>query len=124
MLRFVRAPFKCCNSLIYGLQKYVPGLPVVSFRFSDQIKQKYPDVQQKWMQTLLRAKGWLVSAFNKRIYLASFITSRLIFQSARIVPNYELAPNLENIDILRVVVRENLTEAVRLSSCFALSVIY
>lgn len=39
-------------------QKYTPALPVVSFRFSDDFKQKYPDIQQKWMQTLLRAKGW------------------------------------------------------------------
>jgi hypothetical protein len=31
----------------------------------------------------------------------------------RIVPNYELAPNLEQIDILRVVVRESMTEVVR-----------
>lgn len=30
----------------------------------------------------------------------------------RIVPNYELAPNLEHIEILRVVVRENMTEMV------------
>jgi hypothetical protein len=30
----------------------------------------------------------------------------------RIVPNYELAPNLEQIEILRVVVRENMTEMV------------
>ena len=33
---------------------------------------------------MLRAKGW-------------------------IVPNYELAPNMQNVEILRVVVRENLT---------------
>lgn len=65
-------------------QSYVPGLPVVSFRFTDEYKQKYPDVQQKWVQVLLRAKGW-------------------------IVPNYELAPDLEQIEILRVVVRENMT---------------
>lgn len=31
----------------------------------------------------------------------------------RIVPNYELAPNLEQVDILRVVVRESMTEVVR-----------
>ncbi|PSR88902.1 hypothetical protein PHLCEN_2v5051 [Hermanssonia centrifuga] len=63
---------------------YVPGLPVVSFRFSDKYRAQNPDVQQKWVQTLLRAKGW-------------------------IVPNYELAPDLENIEILRVVVRESVT---------------
>ena len=65
-------------------QSYVPGLPVVSFRFSDAFKQENPEVQQVWVQTLLRAKGW-------------------------IVPNYELAPDLQNVQILRVVVRENVS---------------
>ncbi|KAI0312733.1 glutamate decarboxylase [Amylostereum chailletii] len=68
------------------IEEYVPGLPVVSFRFSDKYKKQNPDVQQKWIQTLLRAKGW-------------------------IVPNYELAPDLEQIEILRVVVKENMAEA-------------
>jgi glutamate decarboxylase len=67
------------------IETYVPGLPVVSFRFSDDFRQKNPDIQQKWIQTLLRAKGW-------------------------IVPNYELAPDLEKVEILRVVVRENMSE--------------
>ena len=57
---------------------------MVSFRFSEKYRSQNPDVQQKWVQTLLRSKGW-------------------------IVPNYELAPDLENIDILRVVVRESVT---------------
>ncbi|KAJ3515561.1 hypothetical protein NLJ89_g1677 [Agrocybe chaxingu] len=64
---------------------YEPGLPVVSFRLSDNFQNKYPEIQQKWIQTLLRAKGW-------------------------IVPNYELAPDLQQVEILRVVVRENVTE--------------
>ena len=59
-------------------------MPVVSFKFTDDFKQKHPDVQQKWVQVLLRAKGW-------------------------IVPNYELAPDMQDIEILRVVVRENVT---------------
>ncbi|KAI0674361.1 glutamate decarboxylase [Trametes maxima] len=67
-----------------NVDNYVPGLPVVSFRFSDDFRKKYPDVQQKWVQMLLRAKGW-------------------------IVPNYELAHNLQNVEILRVVVRENMS---------------
>ena len=66
------------------VQSYVPGLPVVSFRFSDSFKQENPEVQQVWVQTLLRAKGW-------------------------IVPNYELAPDLQDVQILRVVVRENVS---------------
>ena len=32
----------------------------------------------------------------------------------RIVPNYELAPDMQDIEILRVVVRENFSEAVGL----------
>ncbi|KAF9466420.1 glutamate decarboxylase [Collybia nuda] len=68
-----------------NLQRYIPGLPVVAFRFSDDFQEKHPDLQQKWIQTLLRAKGW-------------------------IVPNYELAPGLEKVEILRVVVRESMTE--------------
>lgn len=39
-------------------QAYEPGLPVIAFRFSDDFKRKNPDIQQKWIQTLLRAKGW------------------------------------------------------------------
>ncbi|KAG5645812.1 hypothetical protein DXG03_005153 [Asterophora parasitica] len=67
------------------IESYVPGLPVVSFRFSDAYKQKHPEVQQRWIQTLLRAKGW-------------------------IVPNYELPPALQQVEILRVVIRESMTE--------------
>lgn len=67
------------------IDSYEAGLPVVAFRFSDEFKQKHPGLQQKWIQTLLRSKGW-------------------------IVPNYELAPDLQNVEILRVVVRENMAE--------------
>ncbi|KAG1883197.1 pyridoxal phosphate-dependent transferase [Suillus subluteus] len=69
-----------------NIENYEEGLPVVAFRFSDSFQGSYPDIQQKWIQILLRAKGW-------------------------IVPNYELAPDLEQVQILRVVVRENMTEA-------------
>ncbi|KAG8973294.1 hypothetical protein FRB90_009960 [Tulasnella sp. 427] len=65
-------------------QYYRRGLPVVSFRFSDEFQQEYPWVKQEWMQTLLRIKQW-------------------------IVPNYALPPDAEKIEILRVVVRENVS---------------
>ena len=68
----------------HSIEGYIPGLPVVAFRFSQKFREANSKVQQRWVQTLLRAKGW-------------------------IVPNYELAPNLESIEILRVVVKENLT---------------
>ncbi|SJL00144.1 related to glutamate decarboxylase [Armillaria ostoyae] len=67
-----------------NVENYMAGLPVVSFRFTDEFQERYPEVQQRWIQTLLRAKGW-------------------------IVPNYELAPNLQNVQILRVVVRDSMT---------------
>ncbi|KAG1843555.1 pyridoxal phosphate-dependent transferase [Suillus subalutaceus] len=69
-----------------NVENYEEGLPVVAFRFSDSFQESYPDIQQKWIQILLRAKGW-------------------------IVPNYELAPDLEQVQILRVVVKENMTES-------------
>ncbi|SNX87806.1 related to GAD1 - glutamate decarboxylase [Melanopsichium pennsylvanicum] len=65
---------------------YRAGLPVVSFRWSESFRERNPELEQRWMQTLLRSKGW-------------------------IVPNYNLSPDLEQIDILRVVVRENLSES-------------
>jgi len=63
---------------------YQRGLPVVAFSFSDAFKSEYPHVKQEWIQNLLRVKGW-------------------------IVPNYALPPNAENIDVLRVVVRESVS---------------
>jgi glutamate decarboxylase len=39
---------------------YMEGLPVVSFRFTDEIKQKFPNVQQAWVQKQLRGIGWIV----------------------------------------------------------------
>ncbi|KAK4686768.1 glutamate decarboxylase, partial [Tremellales sp. Uapishka_1] len=63
---------------------YNEGLPVVSFRFTDEIKAKYPNLKQAWMQTALRTIGW-------------------------IIPNYGLAPNCEDVEILRAVVRESLS---------------
>ncbi|KAJ3572243.1 hypothetical protein NP233_g3221 [Leucocoprinus birnbaumii] len=67
-------------------EHYQPGLPVVSFRFSDEFKKENPNVQQRWIQVLLKTKGW-------------------------IVPNYGAPEGPDSgIDILRVVVRETLTE--------------
>lgn len=68
-------------------ENYMPGLPVVSFRWLDKVTERAPYLkgQQRLMQTLLRAKGW-------------------------IVPNYNLPKGLENVEILRVVVREDMSE--------------
>lgn len=39
---------------------YMEGLPVVSFRFTDEIKAKFPNVKQAWVQLQLRGIGWIV----------------------------------------------------------------
>ncbi|POV96942.1 hypothetical protein PSHT_14857 [Puccinia striiformis] len=67
-----------------GFEEYVMGLPVVAFCWTDEFKNKHPHLKQSWVQTLLRAHAW-------------------------IVPNYELPPNMEDTQILRVVVRESMS---------------
>ncbi|KAF5364790.1 hypothetical protein D9758_009317 [Tetrapyrgos nigripes] len=66
-------------------ESYESGLPVVSFMLSDDFKSKYPHVKQVWIQSLLRGKGW-------------------------IVPNYGAPQGEESTEMLRVVVRETLSE--------------
>ncbi|KAH9934900.1 glutamate decarboxylase [Fomitopsis serialis] len=57
---------------------YVPGLPVVSFRFSDKFKSDNPDVQQVWVQTLLRAKGWIILRVVVRESVSAVMIDRLV----------------------------------------------
>ncbi|KAJ7033190.1 glutamate decarboxylase [Mycena alexandri] len=64
---------------------YERGLPVVSFKLSDKYAEEYPHVQQAWIQSMLRTKGW-------------------------IVPNYNAPEGEAETQILRVVVRETLSE--------------
>ncbi|EGO29170.1 hypothetical protein SERLADRAFT_341298, partial [Serpula lacrymans var. lacrymans S7.9] len=71
---------------------YQIGLPVVTFRqvftlilLSDEFKATYPHVKQEWIPMMLKAKGW-------------------------IIPNYNAPLGEENVELLRVVVRETLSE--------------
>ncbi|QSS50884.1 glutamate decarboxylase [Histoplasma capsulatum var. duboisii H88] len=63
---------------------YNAGLPVVSFRFSDEVQQKYPDMKQESVSLLLRAKQY-------------------------IIPNYPLPPVEDKTETLRIVVRESMS---------------
>lgn len=63
---------------------YEPGLPVVAFRFSKEVREQYPEIPQSIVSTLLRNKGF-------------------------IVPNYHLTPDEQEKEILRVVVRDTLS---------------
>lgn len=63
---------------------FVAGLPVVSFRFTDEFKREFPHIQQETVSLLLRARQW-------------------------IIPNYALPPKEDGTEILRVVIRENMS---------------
>ncbi|AEO54783.1 glutamate decarboxylase [Thermothelomyces thermophilus ATCC 42464] len=63
---------------------YVAGLPVVSFRLTDEFRREYPHVRQETISLLLRARQW-------------------------IVPNYALPPGEDGTEILRVVVRVSMS---------------
>ncbi|WLF76646.1 glutamate decarboxylase gad1 [Lodderomyces elongisporus] len=65
-------------------QQFEPGLPVVAFRFSKEFRDKYPEVPQELFSTLLRKHGY-------------------------IVPNYHLPPTENDVEILRVVVRNSMS---------------
>lgn len=57
----------------------------MAFKFTDKIKAEYPHLKGHAIQDGLRSKNW-------------------------IVPCYELPPNCEDVEILRVVVREQMSE--------------
>ncbi|GAA5867350.1 hypothetical protein JCM8547_003317 [Rhodosporidiobolus lusitaniae] len=67
------------------IELYVPALPVVAFHFTKEFKREYPRIKQASIQHLLREHEW-------------------------IVPNYELPPNAEDMEVLRVVIREGFSE--------------
>ncbi|GAA6030824.1 hypothetical protein JCM8097_008894 [Rhodosporidiobolus ruineniae] len=60
---------------------YVPALPVVAFQFTKEFKREFPRIKQRSVQKLLRERNF-------------------------IIPNYELPPNAEGEEVLRVVLRE------------------
>ena len=63
---------------------YIAGLPVVSFRFTDEFKREFPHIKQETVSLLLRARQW-------------------------IIPNYALPPDEDKTEILRAVVRESMS---------------
>ncbi|GME87830.1 unnamed protein product [[Candida] boidinii] len=68
------------------------ALPVVSFQFTEEFRKKYPEIPQSIIATLLRNKGWIIPNYP--------------------LPKSNLTPEQlanTNNEILRVVVRYNLT---------------
>ncbi|GAA5984567.1 hypothetical protein JCM10908_003403 [Rhodotorula pacifica] len=68
-----------------AIDSYIPTLPVVAFKFSDEFAREYPRIKQVEIQKKLRQREW-------------------------IVPNYDLPPNAEKEEVLRVVFREKFSE--------------
>ncbi|EMG49513.1 GAD1 Glutamate decarboxylase [Candida maltosa Xu316] len=76
---------KHLDSKLYTINEdFQPGLPVVAFRFSKELRNEYPELPQELFSSLLRKRGY-------------------------IVPNYHLPPNEKDVEVLRVVVRNSLS---------------
>ncbi|KAK6886327.1 Glutamate decarboxylase [Candida tropicalis] len=76
---------KKLDSKLYTInENFKPGLPVVAFRYSKMIREKYPELPQELFSSLMRKKGY-------------------------IIPNYHLPPNENDTELLRVVVRNTLS---------------
>ena len=45
-------------------ERYMAGVPVVAFRLNDKYKEENPSVQQQWIATMLRTKGWIIPNYN------------------------------------------------------------
>lgn len=58
-----------------------------------------------------RSGSRLCSVRRDGALLVTNVLGVLLTHVSRIVPNYDLAPDLGQVDILRVVVKENFTEA-------------
>lgn len=43
-----------------GAESYIPTLPVVAFKFSDEFVAEYPRVKQVSIQKMLRQREWIV----------------------------------------------------------------
>lgn len=70
---------------VKGITEYNPALPVVAFKLTEDFKRENPHIKQAAVATLLRTRGW-------------------------IVPNYALPPGEEDVEILRIVVRESFSQ--------------
>ncbi|EOR00804.1 hypothetical protein E3P92_01264 [Wallemia ichthyophaga] len=66
-------------------EAYAPSLPVVAFRWTDKFREEHPYLEQKWVQILMKTKGW-------------------------ILPNYGMSENLTSVEIIRAVMREEMSE--------------
>ncbi|SCW03672.1 LAFE_0G15632g1_1 [Lachancea fermentati] len=77
----------CNRDVLEDPQNFRPGVPLVAFRLSKQFHEKYPEIPQAILSTMLRGKGW-------------------------IIPNYPLPASTDGSDkteVLRVVFRSEMS---------------
>lgn len=86
---------------------YNSGLPVVSFRFNDEFRKTFPHIKQQSVSTLLRTKGYIIPSTPLQHPIIKPINIEMLITFCEI--DYNLPPSVEEIEILRVVVRESMS---------------
>ncbi|KAG0681040.1 hypothetical protein C6P40_002826 [Pichia californica] len=94
------------HSIIDKHEKFNPALPVVSFQFTKEFMKEYPEIPQSLISTFLRNKKWIIPNYElPRINVPK------VTEDGEEIDNPELKNevNGKNNEILRVVVKYNLT---------------
>lgn len=94
------------HSIIGEHEKFNPALPVVSFQFTKEFMDKYPEIPQSLVSSLLRNKKWIIPNYElPRINVPKLSETGEEIED----PSLRNEANGENNEILRVVVKYNLT---------------
>lgn len=94
------------HSMIDQHEKFNPALPVVSFQLTKEFIREYPEIPQSLISTMLRNKKWIIPNYQ----LPRINVPKLDANGEEIDDESLLnEANGENNEILRVVVKFNLT---------------
>lgn len=95
------------HSIINEHEKFNPALPVVSFQLTKEFMKKYPEIPQGLISTLLRNKKWIIP--NYQLPRINVPKTNEDGEEVDDDPSLLNEANGENNEILRVVVKYNLT---------------
>lgn len=94
------------HSMIDKHEKFNPALPVVSFQFTKEFMNQYPEIPQSLVSTMLRNKQWIIPNYQlPRINVPKIDADGKEIDDESLLNE----ANGENNEILRVVVKTNLT---------------
>lgn len=94
------------HAIISEHEKFNPALPVVSFQFTKEFSKQYPEIPQSLLSSLLRNKKWIIPNYElPRINVPQILEDGEEHDD----PSLKNEANGENNEILRVVVKYNLT---------------